>query len=82
MEFTSFGEDDFTFEGSPTTKGYYDLTLTNGTLVWDATIGDFENKVTDEENCKFHESKAFIFRDYIKYLPEWAQKEYFPDYNK
>ena len=42
----------------------------------------FQNKVTGEENCKLHETKMFVFRDYVKYLPEWAQKEYFPDYNK
>lgn len=82
MKFTSFGEDDFTFEGSTPLRGYYDLTLTNGTPVWDETIQDFQNKVTGEENCKLHETKMFVFRDYIKYLPEWAQKEYFPDYNK
>ena len=82
MKFTSYGEDSFTFEGSTPVRGYYDLTLTNGTPVWDETIQDFQNKVTGEENCKLHETKMFVFRDYIKYLPEWAQKEYFPDYNK
>ena len=82
MKFTSYGEDDFTFEGSTPKKGYYDLTLTGGLPVWDETIKDFKNKVTGEENFKLHESKVFVFRDYIKYLPEWAQKEYFPDYNQ
>ena len=80
MKFTSYGEDDFTFQGSPTMKGYYDLTLTGGVAVWNAELGDFENKVTGEENFRLHETKVFVFRDYIKYLPEWAKKEYFPDY--
>ena len=82
MKFTSFGEDNFTFEGSTPKRGYYDLTLTGGKPVWDETLQDFQNKVTGEENCKLHETKMFVFRDYVKYLPEWAQKEYFPDYNK
>ena len=82
MKFTSYGENNFTFEGSTPVRGYYDLTLTNGTPVWDDTINDFQNKVTGEENYKLHESKVFLFRDYVKYLPQWAQEEYFPDYNK
>lgn len=79
MKFTTYGEDNFTFQGSAQRKGYYDLTLTGGKGVWNAEINDFENRVTGEENCKLHESKVFVFRDYIKYLPQWAQKEYFPD---
>lgn len=82
MRFASFGENDFTFSGSETMKGYYDLTLTNGVGVWNQTTQDFENKVTGEENKRLHETKVFLFRDYIQYLPEWAQKEYFPDYSK
>lgn len=77
MKFTTYGEDSFEFNGSETMKGYYDLTLTDGTPVWNEEKNDFENKVEGEENKKFHETKAFVFRDYIKYLPEWAQKEYF-----
>lgn len=80
MKFTTYGKNDFTFTGSATMKGYYDLTLTNGTAVWDDSINDFKNKVTGEENFKLHESKVFVFRDYIKYLPDWAKKEYFPNY--
>ena len=64
MHFTSYGTDDFTFQGSPTMKGYYDLTLTGGTPIWSDELNDFENKVTGEENLKFHETKAFKFRGY------------------
>jgi hypothetical protein len=81
MKFTTYGEDDFTFQGSATMKGYYDLTLTGGNPVWNAELQDFDNKVTGEENFRLHETKVFVFRDYIKYLPEWAKKEYFPEYN-
>lgn len=81
MKFTSYGEDDFTFTGSATLKGYYDLTLTNNAPVWNATLNDFENKVTGEENCKLHETKIFQFRDYVKYLPAWAIEKYFPNAN-
>ncbi len=77
MKFQTNGEDSFTFTGSPTMRGYYDLTLTNGTPVWNENNQCYENKVTGEENKKLHETKAFVFRDYIKYLPAWAQKEYF-----
>ena len=80
MKFTSYGEDDFTFEGSPTMKGYYDLTLTDGVAVWDDNIKDFKNKVTGEENYKLHESRVFEFRDYPKYLPAWAKAQYYPNY--
>ena len=80
MKFTSFGENDFSFKGSPTMKGYYDLTLTNNVAVWNEEMQDFENKVTGEENYKLHESKVFEFRNYIQYLPKWAQEEYFPNY--
>ena len=80
MKFTSYGQNDFTFTGSTTWKGYYDLTLTNGVGVWNSTLQDFENKVTGEENYKLHQTKVFVFRDYIQYLPEWAKKEYFPEY--
>ena len=80
MKFTSYGENDFTFEGSRTMRGYYDLTLTGGTPVWNEQIQDFENKVTGEENYKLHESKVFTFRDYIQYLPEWARTQYYPNY--
>ena len=80
MKFTSYGKNDFTFEGSATLKGYYDLSITDGKAVWNDTLNDFENKVTGEENFKLHESKVFIFRDYVKYLPEWAKEQYFPNY--
>ena len=80
MKFTSYGTNDFTFTGSATMKGYYDLSVTGGKAVWNSEIGDFENKVTGEENFRLHETKVFVFRDYIKYLPDWAKKEYFPDY--
>jgi hypothetical protein len=81
MKFTSYGEDNFTFQGSATMKGYYDLSLTGGDPVWNAELQDFENKVTGEENFRLHESKVFVFHNYIQYLPEWAKKEYFPEYN-
>ncbi len=77
MKFTTYGEDDFTFSGSPTMKGYYDLSLTGGVGVWNPEINDFNNKVTGEENKRLHETKVFIFRDYVQYLPDWAKKEYF-----
>ena len=77
MKFTSYGKNDFIFTGSTPIKGYYDLTLTGGAAVWNEELQDFENRVTGEENFKLHESKVFQFRDYVKYLPAWAQKEYF-----
>ena len=80
MKFTSYGTDSFEFTGSTPLRGYYDLTLTDGVPVWDETINDFKNRVTGEENFKLHESKVFVFRDYVKYLPTWAQEQYFPDY--
>ena len=79
MKFTSYGENDFTFTGSETMKGYYDLSLTNGTAVWNEKKQDFENKVVGEENFKLHETKVFLFRGYAQYLPEWARNEYFPN---
>ena len=81
MKFISYGKNDFVFQGSRTIRGYYDLTKTNGNAVWNNQLQDFENKVTGEENFKLHESKVFIFRNYIQYLPEWAKKEYFPEYS-
>lgn len=81
MKFTPYGNNDFEFSGSVTMRGYYNLTKTNGEVVWNSTINNFENKVTGEENFKLHESKVFVFRDYIKYLPDWAKKEYFPEYS-
>lgn len=92
MKFETDGRNDYTFQGSTPWTGYYDLTLTNGVGVWDDTLdggvdvdgnplkGDFKNKVKGEENKRLHETKVFQFRKYIKYLPTWAQKEYFPDY--
>ena len=80
MKFTTYGENDFIFTGSKPMKGYYNLTLTNGVPKWNPELNDFENKVTGEENLRLHETKAFVFRGYIKYLPDWAKKEYFPDY--
>ena len=80
MKFTTYGENDFIFTGSKPMKGYYNLTLTNGVPKWNPELNDFENKVTGEENLRLHETKAFVFRGYIKYLPDWAIKEYFPDY--
>ena len=74
MKFTTFGSNDFTFEGSKTLKGYYDLTLTGGSPKWNEELKDFENRVTGEENYKFHETKAFEFRGYNQYLPAWAKQ--------
>lgn len=82
MKFTSYGKNDFTFTGSTPLKGYYDLTVTGGKAVWNSEKGDFENKVTGEENFKLHETKVFVFRNYIQYLPQWAKQEYFPEYNE
>ena len=79
MKFTSYGKNDFEFQGSATMKGYYDLTLTNNTPVWNEEKQDFENKVTGEENFKLHETKVFQFRNYVQYLPKWAQEKYFPN---
>ena len=77
MKFTSYGDDDFIFTGSTPMKGYYDLTLTNGVGVWNEELQDFENRVTGEENFKLHESKVFVFRNYVQYLPAWARQQYF-----
>lgn len=74
MKFTTFGSNDFTFEGSKTIRGYYDLTKTNGTPTWNEELQDFENRVTGEENFKLHETKIFQFRGYQQYLPSWAKK--------
>ncbi len=73
MKFTTYGEDSFEFAGSETMRGYYDLTLTDNVPVWDDSINNFKNKVTGEENKKFHETKAFAFRNYQQYLPDWAK---------
>ncbi len=70
MCFTSYGENDFTFKGSPTLKGYYDLTLTDGVGVWDEEASNWKNKVTGEENLKLHETKVFQFRGYEQFLPK------------
>ena len=75
MKFTTYGSDDFTFEGSPTLKGYYDLSLTGGVPVWNESLKDFENRVTGEENLKLHETKAFVVRGYTPYLPAWAKQQ-------
>lgn len=80
MKFETYGDDDFTFQGSPTRKGYYDLSLTDGLPVWNEEKQDFENKVTGEDNFRFHETKAFTNRGCIYTLPDWAQKEFYPDY--
>ena len=82
MTFTTYGKNDCTFKGSETTRGYHDLTLTNGAGVWDESIGNFKNKVTGEENSKLHETKVFVFRDYVQYLPSWALKEFYPEQAK
>ena len=68
MCFSTHGENDFQFAGSPTMKGYYDIEKTGGKGVWNETLQDFENKVTGEENLKFSETKAFKFRGYDKFL--------------
>ena len=81
MKFTTYGENGFTFTGSKTMKGYYNLTLTGGVAVWNAELNDFENRITGEENLRLHETKVFEFRNYIQYLPDWAKQEYYPDYN-
>lgn len=75
MKFTTYGEDSFVFSGSPTIKGYYDLTLTNGVPVWNEELQDFENKVTGEENLRLHETKIFQFRGYAQYLPDWYKEQ-------
>ena len=82
MKFSTYGEDNFTFQGSATVKGYYDLSLTDGKAVWNADKQDFENRVTGEENFKLHQTKAFVFRDYVKYLPDEKREQLFPDYRQ
>ncbi len=73
MKFTTYGgAHDVVMTGSPTRTGYYDLTLTGGSPVWDEEIHDWKNKVTGEENFKLHETKVFGFRGYEQYLPEWV----------
>lgn len=81
MKFTSYGENDFEFEGSQPMKGYYDLSKTDGVAKWNDELQDFENKVTGEANKRLHETLVFKTRNYIQYLPSWAIEEYFPDYN-
>lgn len=75
MKFVTYGEDDFEFYGSPTLKGYYDLSLTGGVAVWNNELNDFENKVTGEENLRLHETKIFEFRGYYQYLPDWYKSQ-------
>lgn len=69
MCYSTYGENSYTFQGSPTLKGYYDLSKTNGTGVWNEELQDFENRVTGEENKKFHETVAFKARGY-EYMVE------------
>ncbi|MGI6735430.1 MAG: Ig-like domain-containing protein [Bacilli bacterium] len=71
---TNGGANDLVMEGSTPVKGYYDLTKTGGTPVWNEDLQDFENKVTGEENTKFHDTKVFTFRGYTSYLPAWVTK--------
>ncbi len=68
MCFTTYGENDFTFHGSPTLKGYYDLSLTDGEAVWNEELQDFENKVTGEEDKKLSDTIVFKTRGYDKFL--------------
>ncbi|HZJ89373.1 MAG TPA: Ig-like domain-containing protein [Bacilli bacterium] len=78
--FTTYGgATDVVQAGSETRHGYFDLTLTDGVPVWNENLQNFENKVTGEENAKLHETKVFLFRDYVDILPQWAQDEYFAD---
>jgi beta-lactamase superfamily II metal-dependent hydrolase len=75
MKFTTYGTNDFTFEGSPTLKGYYDLRVTGGVPEWNEEKQDFKNRVTGEENFRLHETKMFGIRGYDKYLPAWAKQQ-------
>lgn len=68
MCFTTYGENDFAFHGSPTLKGYYDLSKTNGEAVWNEELQDFENKVTGEEDKKLSDTIVFKTRGYDKFL--------------
>ncbi len=68
MKFTSYGTDSFTFSGSPTIKGYYDYE-NNNDAVWNEELNDWENKVTGEENLRFHETRMFALRGYEDLLP-------------
>lgn len=75
MKFTTHGgATDVTMEGTPTRHGYYDLTLTSGLPIWNESLNNFENKVTGEEQKKFHETKVFAFREYESYLPAWVNR--------
>lgn len=62
MCYQTTGQNDFKFTGSPTMKGYYDLSSTGGKGVWNEQKGDFENRVTGEEQKKLHETVAFHAR--------------------
>lgn len=79
MKFSTKGQNSFTFEGSPTKRGYYDV-ASNAEAVWNPEINDWNNRVTGEENKRLHETKIFTYRDYVKYLPEWAKQEFYPNY--
>ena len=69
MCYTTYGEDSYTFQGSTPLKGYYDLSKTGGRGVWNDELQDWENRVTGEENKKFHETVAFKARGY-EYMVE------------
>ena len=69
MCYTTYGEDSYTFQGSTPLKGYYDLSKTDGVGFWNDELQDWENRVTGEENKKFHETVAFKARGY-EYMVE------------
>lgn len=69
MCYTTYGEDSYTFQGSTPLKGYYDLSKTGGSGKWNDELQDWENRVTGEENKKFHETVAFKARGY-EYMVE------------
>lgn len=68
MCYSTTGENKYTFTGSTPLKGYYDLSKTGGVGEWDESIQDFKNRVTGEENKKFHETVCFKARGYDKYI--------------
>ena len=68
-KFTTTGENEApTVQGSPTNRGYF-LPNEKGEYVYNEETKQYENKVTGEENLKFHESIVFKTRGYEKYLP-------------
>ncbi|MFA5660134.1 MAG: hypothetical protein WC968_01890 [Bacilli bacterium] len=76
MKFSTKGEHGYTFSGTVPKRGYYDVS-SNDKAIWNETLQDFEARVTGEETKRLHETKVFSIRDYVNYLPQWAQNTYY-----